>query len=158
MWNAFTAINEALNATGIPATAFCELAPGESTRILRELKTRFCGGADPTWWWEHYANALSWRPEVGGFTLLPRLCPDEYVLFIPHGENVEHVYLSTPHRISQVLGECPAFEYSVAGQELDWLLTETHHDELVAVGERLTRKLAEVRDADRATAGQPAAG
>lgn len=69
------------------------------------------------------------------------------MLFIPHEESEEHVYVSNPSLIAKVLGECAAFEYTVTGKSLDWLLTETHHDLLVAVGNRAKELLIKAQNA-----------
>jgi len=147
MQTAFTDIEKAVSSLGISDQEFHELAAGESRRILRDLKARYCDGVNTVWWWQHYSNAASWVPDVDGYTLLPVLCPDPRVLLIPHEEDEERIYESTPALISRVLGECSAFEYSVAGIDLDWLLTENHHNVLIAVGEKAKQKLEEEKNA-----------
>jgi hypothetical protein len=147
MWSAFTEIDNALIALGSSVEKFKRLPDSEAIPILQALKDRYLGGQNPTWWWEQYKDAICWNPSVEGYSLLPQLCPESIVLFIPHENAEERIYVGSPVHITRILGECAAFEYTVAGRDLDWLLTETHHNALVAVGDRAKANLLKVQNA-----------
>jgi hypothetical protein len=141
MWTAFTEIDKAVAKLGFSNREFSELSPELSQEVLTVIKEKFLGGKDPFFWWEHYRDAESWHPQLQGFELLQEICPDREVYLIPQGEDEERVYISSPTVIAKVLGECAAFEYTIAGQAYDWLITETHQDTVIAVGERAKLRL-----------------
>ena|SRR5690554_1927270 len=145
MWTAFSEISAAVRALGLSEQQFCQLPNRQGECILREIKATFLAGRSPFFWWEHYDGADFWEPPRQGYELLEALCPEPEVYLVPHGEDSECVYVSSPATISKVLGECAAFEYSLVGPKLDWIVTETHHESIAVLGDRAKAELRRIR-------------
>lgn len=136
MWTAFSEISEAIKTLQLNSQEIAEVEAYEADLLIKDIKEIFLGGKNPSFWWEHYLEAESYNPDIPGYQLLDKLSPDKEVYFIPHEEKETKVYLSNPETITKVLGECAAFEYSIVGKKLDWIITENHHDTIVVVGEK----------------------
>jgi hypothetical protein len=141
MWTAFNKIDEAVRSLNIPEERFQQLSEQQSWAALERIKMKYLGGFLPDLWWEHYADAEAHQPAEPGFTLLKTICPEHDIYFIAHDDNKHKIYKSNVDTVTQILGECPAFEYTIAGKNLDWLITENHHDYIVAVGYKAKVKL-----------------
>ena len=144
MWTAFSEIESAIKTLGLSDKQISMLPEEQGRKILATVKEAFLDGKNPMFWWEQYRDAEVWQPAAPGFELLEDLCPEAEVYLVPQGEDEEHVYISSPGTVSEVLRECAAFEYTVIGKALDWLVTETHHDTIVVVGEKAKVKLRSI--------------
>jgi hypothetical protein len=124
--------------TGIPSD--------EAGRLLAAIENRFSRAPGKRWIWEHLSgDSVSRRFEDDrAFARLPAVVPDlaEPLLFLPgSNEPVAHAYRGTIDAIADVIGECSAFEYLIAPNDLAWLICENHHGVLVAVGEPVATRL-----------------
>ncbi len=54
------------------------------------------------------------------------------------------VYEGTPEAIQAVIGECYGFEYYLVAKDLSWLICETHHDDMIAIGTEVEEHLRQL--------------
>jgi len=116
------------------------LLPPQSEAVFRTALNHFVAGGDRRWWWEDFREpGKSLAFESGdGWRQVPRVVPNqnESVWFIAEDNSLPHypVFETTPEVASLVIGECHGFEYYLVAKDLSWLLCETHHNVLCAVG------------------------
>ncbi|HSI38838.1 MAG TPA: DUF6756 family protein [Methylotenera sp.] len=140
-------ISAALKTLGLDTEAVRPLPALESEKIYLSALNHFVASGDRRWWWEDFRNSsISVKFENGdAWKHLPELTPnpDELVWFIAEEDQLPYypVFETTPKFASQIIGECHGFEYYLIAKNLDWLVCETHHDCVFAVGEEVEQRL-----------------
>lgn len=134
-------ISSAINVLYLSREEIIELPENKAEKIRKAVQATFLDTSDPQWWWEHLIGD-EWSEEIeDAWKHLSSVCPEEKVWFIPLEEHGSAVYETTPDIVSKVLGESPAFEYALVGQNLDWILIENHHNYLIGCGHAVQNKL-----------------
>jgi len=124
-----------------------EVPDPEGRALFDAFLSRFTGGVDARWWWEHFTLPdTSVRFDDGsGYLRILELVPDghEKVWFVAEDGLLPYypVYDATPMAAQQVICECYRFEYYLISKDLSWLLCENHHDYVVAIGEDIQRRM-----------------
>ncbi|MCM5683009.1 hypothetical protein M8A51_26200 [Schlegelella sp. S2-27] len=124
-----------------------ELPAEESEAVFRAALERFVASGDRRWWWEDFRSSGEsvHFPAGDGWRHLVQVAPnaDEQVWFIVEEDHLLHypVYETTVRHAIAVVGECYGFEFYLVAKDLSWLLCETHHDVVCAVGEAVERRL-----------------
>jgi hypothetical protein len=140
-------INAAAKTLGLAAEALKQLPPDESEKIYLAALNHFVSSGDRRWWWEDFREpGTSVMFEDGdGWKLMPEFVPnpDEVVWFIAEEDQLPHnpVFETTPRIASKIIGECYGFEFYLIAKNFDWLLCETHHNRVCAVGPAVEQRL-----------------
>ena len=133
-------ITQAADRLGLGPGAIRLLPPTEGEAVFRAALNRFVASGDRRWWWEDFQESgKSVAFDNGdGWKVIPLIAPSpkESVWFIAEDESLPHypVFETTPEVASRVVGECYGFEYYLVAKDLTWLLCETHHNIVCAVG------------------------
>jgi hypothetical protein len=145
-----TVIDEILRAVAELALApdqFRQLPSEESEAVFLAALRKFVASGDRRWWWEdfrtpgtslHFAAGDGWRHMTD---FAPN--PNENVWFIAEDDQLPHypVFETTPRHAVEIIGECYGFEFYLVAKDLSWLLCETHHDVVYAVGQAVEKRL-----------------
>ena len=139
-------IRTAIVKLGLISNVFREISDEEAERIYWRALRQFVPEGEPRWWWEYFAACTRVDfPEGDGWRYIAGFVPDpsEQVWFIVEDVSLPFypVYEAEASVIPEVIGECYGFEYYIVQKEFQWLLCETHHDAMIAVGETVERKL-----------------
>ena len=115
-----------------------------------EVLEHFVASGDRRWWWEDFREeSVSCRfPDNDSWRHLPELVPDpeERVWFIVEDNTSAFypVYEANSYAVRDVISECYAFEYYLADKQKKWLLCETHHSVVYAVGSEVQERLRRI--------------
>jgi hypothetical protein len=132
---------------------FRKVMPPENAKaIYQEALAHFTTAqGNPRWWWEHFRKQLPLTSrqfdDDMAFRRIIELVPEpeNEVWFIPEDDEDPYpVYSATPRVIQQILGEGFYYEYLLFDKDRRWLLCETHHSEMIGIGEPVASKLATV--------------
>ncbi|HEX5785529.1 MAG TPA: DUF6756 family protein [Burkholderiaceae bacterium] len=140
-------INSAAKTLGLVPPEFRELPTAESETIFFEVLRHFVASGDRRWWWEDFREPGTsvMFPAGDGWKLMPEIAPnpDESVWFIAEDDQLPHypVFETTPRIASKIIGECYGFEFYLVAKSFDWLLCETHHNRVCAVGSVVEHRL-----------------
>jgi hypothetical protein len=134
-------IDDARRRLGLATDQLAEVPEDQARALTSAFLSRFTGGVDARWWWEHFTLPVaSARFTDGkGFARIRSIVPDadERVWFVAEDDQLLYfpVYETTPAVAQQVIGECYYFEYYLIAKDLRWLLCENHHDTVMALGD-----------------------
>jgi len=134
-------IGRAASALQIAQEKLRLLSPDEGKGVYLSALEYFVAGGDRRWWWESFRSpGVTKRFEAGdGWRQLLRVVPDPSatVWFIAEDVQLPYypVYETTTEIAVQVIGECYGFEYYLIAKDFSWLLCETHHNNVCAIGE-----------------------
>jgi Family of unknown function (DUF6756) len=140
-------INAAVKTLGLPDGAMRQLPPDESEKVHLAALNHFVRSGDPWWWWEDFREqGTSVMFDAGdGWRHIADIAPnpDALVWFIAEETELPHypVFETTPRIASEIIGECYAFEYYMVAQNFEWLVCETHHNCVCAVGAQVEQRL-----------------
>jgi hypothetical protein len=80
-----------------------------------------------------------------GWRRIPEIVPDpkESVWFIVEEDQLPHypVFETTPKIACQIIAECYGFEFYLIAKNYDWLVCETHHGAIHAIGSPVEQRL-----------------
>jgi len=126
-----------------------KLPQDESNRIYLAALHRFVGTDDRRWWWESFREpgaSLAFA-SGDGWRKLPLIVPNpsERIWFIAEDDQLPQypVFETSAEMASRIIGECYGFEYYLIAKDLSWLVCETHHNVLCAVGQAVEERLLE---------------
>ena len=140
-------IQKAIQSLGLSDSDIRLLPEDEGRRIYDAALSHFVASGDRRWWWEdsRFPSTSVWFNDQKGFERIEKLIPNqrEKVWFIVEDNQLAFypVYEATPEAAKAVIGECYGFEYYVIAQDLSWLLCETHHANLIAIGAGVEERL-----------------
>ena len=147
-------IAEALNVLGLPPEDLAPVRLMQYRPILHRILTTFTHygalGRNKLWLWEGFKGETHAVPLSApvGYRCLDRLIPaDERVWLVVedwNGDKRDGQYWLFEGRVATVravLEEVFPFEYYVVDKHYDWLLCETHHNVLIAVGQSMVDRL-----------------
>ena len=130
-------------------SAFVLLPQEDSERIYGAALQRFVGSEDRRWWWEAFREPGVSLPFVAGdgWRKLPSIVPSpsEPVWFIAEDDQLPQypVFEMSAEVASQIIGECYGFEYYLVVKDFSWLVCETHHNVVCAIGAAVEGRLLE---------------
>ena len=140
-------ITQAIGRLSLDPAVMRLLAPSQSETVFLAALNHFVTSGDRRWWWEDFRKpGKSVTFEDGeGWRHVPKIAPDakESVWLIAEDDSLPHypVFETTPEVASLVIGECYGFEYYLVAKDLSWLICETHHNVLCAVGSVVEARL-----------------
>jgi hypothetical protein len=109
--------------------------------VSQRVKQRFISDARANWWWESLRGESEWlhyEDAAGGLELLRARIerePTVNLLVIDEQTEPHGVVAGTGEAILHLLEEMPIFEFAITDPEARWLILDTHHNELVLVGD-----------------------
>ncbi|MGM9481405.1 DUF6756 family protein [Roseateles sp. NT4] len=142
-------IASAAERLDLDPAAVVRLPAEDSERVYRAALKRFVGSDDRRWWWEAFKEPGVSLPFVAGdgWRKLPRIVPrpSEPVWFIAEDDQLPQypVFEMSAEVASKIIGECYGFEYYLIAKDLSWLVCETHHNVICAVGAAVEYRLLE---------------
>jgi hypothetical protein len=143
-------IQNAINVLGLDTSKITLLPDEEGLVVFNEVLSHFVASGDRRWWWEdfRYKSTSVKINDQKGFERIGNIVPDrrEKVWFIVEDDQLPFypVYEATPETVQAVVGECYGFEYYLVAKDLSWLVCETHHDDLIAIGIQVEEQLLKI--------------
>lgn len=139
-------IQRAAQSLGFDAGRLLRLPPEASRQTYLGALRCFVPSGEPSRWWEHFPSSTDLQfLEGDGWRHITHLVPDadERVWFIaeelhPPGYSL---WEANVRDVQAIIAECYGFEFSIIQQQFRWLICDTHHDHLVAVGAEVEEKL-----------------
>jgi hypothetical protein len=130
-------IDSVVAALGVDLGGWLKLSPAQAHEVYHAAKDRFVEG-DPRSWWLALKQPADCHevPKGDGCMVVHTLVPpsNERCWFIPETEEAELlVYDILVADLSHVLGDCQFLEYYLVGKNLDWLVVENDHNEVLVV-------------------------
>lgn len=140
-------IQQAAERLGLGPDVLVQLSEKEGDHIYQTALHHFVGPHDRRWWWEAFRTPGVSLPFTSGdgWRNLPSIvpCPSDRVWFIAEDDQLPRypVFDTSADVASQVIGECYGFEYYLVAKDFSWLVCETHHDVVYAIGEAAQKRL-----------------
>jgi len=119
-------------------------------RIISNRTSLDKSATSALWWWESLREPLAFVQPTDALAMLKGLVPaSEPVWLVVEAKSSKKLgnfwlYESTIEPICAVLQELPPVEYYIVARKCEWLLCENHHGQLIASGEPMAAKLAQV--------------
>ena len=114
-----------------------------NSALYQQLLNHFVDGKDRRWWWEAFKTSFHFvdydYPPKHLSELIPNLNDDVWLMIEDGQEPYYPIYNIKPSIISDLLSNCFAFEYYIIDKSIQWLLCETHHKDLIGVGDMLKK-------------------
>ncbi|HYI02785.1 hypothetical protein [Hyalangium sp.] len=130
-------IDSAMAALGVNPGGWLKLPPAQAREVCHAAQDRFVVGNPRSWWLALKQPADRHEfPKGDGCNAVHTLVPpsNERCWFIPETEEAElPVYDILVADLPGVLGSCQFFEYYLVGKNLDWLVVENDHNEVLVV-------------------------
>jgi hypothetical protein len=119
----------------------------EGESIYKDCLKHFVKSGDRRWWWEDFKEPYFIFPKVDQpFNHLNDILPDttEKVWLMVEDilEPFYPIYDVKARLIQSIIAECIGFEYYIIAKDKEWLICETHCNELIGIGEKLKNKLS----------------
>jgi len=135
MWTVEGEIQNALDVLKLSSASFKRLDASAAQQIVDKAKAKYVVGNPRAWWLSLKEPYKSYEYDL--FTNdLSEYIPNQETecYWIPESEE-EHlsVYDTQISAVRQILEQTPFFEYYVLGKNLDWLLIENDHSELIVI-------------------------
>ncbi len=142
-------VNRAIDSLGLSPSQCRLLSDEEGNSIFQRALKEFVEGVDRRWWWEAFSKPSFSRTDIQeNWRHLTRLVPDSAssVWFIVEDDQLPYypVYEALPDAIEEIVGDCFFFEYYLIAKDMSWLVCENHHNRLIAVGDAVISRLAEL--------------
>lgn len=109
--------------------------------LAERVRQTFVADARANWWWESLRGKSEWlhyEELLGGLELLrARIEREPAVNLLVTDDEAEPrgVVVGTGAAILRLLAETPTFEFAMSDPEVRWLILDTHHNDLVLVGD-----------------------
>lgn len=116
--------------------------------LYLELLNHFVKGGDRRWWWESFkleSESIAFEDDKG-FERIISLVPDpsEVVWFIVEDDQLPYypIFECSVSSAVSIIGECFGFEYYLIPKNKNWLICENHHNYVIGVGNKITKRLS----------------
>lgn len=133
-------IEQAIKTLQLKQTDICEVT--NIKKLYLELLDCFVKSGDRKWWWEDFKqesfNFIEYeRPWEQLIHIIPKEADTVWLMIEDDQEEYYPIYDCKTAVISDLIGECTAFEYYIMDKNKQWLLCENHSDQLIGVGKVL---------------------
>ena len=134
-----------------PSCSVVPLPASIAGPLFIEISNRFVGKAGASWWWEQFSDAFPSKDWPSpGISVIDKAFSAivEKVYLVASNEDDSNwpIFVGSPKSVVAVLDKCFPFEFYILPVDLSWLVCETHHDMLYAVGERAIDRLSVALD------------
>lgn len=110
------------------------LDDGETRTLISEIESRFLFPCEGKPIWERIRNPVSRKSENAWSMACDYVGNHPCHLLVEGASDARAIRMVGIPDLKTVLGECPAFEFSLCGLESEYLLAANHHDYLIAAG------------------------
>lgn len=129
-------VDAALSELGVLEA--CKVPKAKAAEIISEVRERFVEGNPRVWWLSLKTPVKRTVCKKDCRHYLPEKLPacTDPLYFIPETESLEPmpVYKLTHALFLQLIPHCPYFEYNIVSTDLQSLLIETEHAQLIEAG------------------------
>jgi len=147
-------ISAALGLLNIPTSSFRLLDDMDGEKIYNSALQNFVLSGDRRWWWEDF-RMPSFRFKSFDYPpdhieeVLPDTQSSVWLIVEDDREAFYPVFeVKNISDIGRVLNECFGFEYYIIEKNYQWLLCETHHKQLIGIGDILRSKNKDIIERD----------
>ena len=151
MWTCEAEIEAAMTTLGFAANDCKKIADDLSLPILNSIQNRFVTGLPRNWWWENFRqlDAIAQHKKDQAYEWLDKIIPAtaDRVWFVTEPAKdgkIFGLYDALFINIQPILRESCYFEYYIVSQELDWLVCETHHGQIMVIGDLVAKRLRQL--------------
>lgn len=141
MWSPEDEFEKAIITLDLGTDTVSKLHDELNRELYFELLSHFVESGDRRWWWEDFKSWFIFKKIDQPHQHLPEIMPDlskkVWLMLEDDQKTYFPIYDIEPLMISKLLDECFGFEYYVISKDLDWLLCETHHRDLIGVGKKI---------------------
>jgi hypothetical protein len=146
-------LTRAARELALPESEFRILAEPAAASHLAGIEAHFVKEAGHRWWWEAFRDAPTashdFRDAAGhcwGASYLTCIAPpDSGIIWLVVKASPRFVLCEgTVDAIQSVVWESGVSEYYLVPKSLDWLVCENHHAVVIAIGEAVAERLAQV--------------
>ena len=121
-----------------------ELERLESHNLVESVGRRFVRDVRQVWWWDSLKNEseLLIYGESDGLAVVEELIPDDEKVWLVVTDDEARpwpVFAGKFSGILEILRESGFFEYFLVGEQLGWIVFDTHHNVLLVTGDLLSR-------------------
>lgn len=120
-------------ATGTLGLNVERLPPNETDDVFRILRDRFADSTSDLPLWETIDDHVS-RKRANGWQDVGEYVGDASCLLVTEKDGPEVYRVSSGKDLTNLLTECPGFEFYVTNDDYDFLLCHNHHDYLIGTG------------------------
>lgn len=128
-------VDEAIISLGIDPLSFMKCDHGKTREIVSLAKERFVRGNPRAWWLalKQPYKTYPYRKGEWPDCLMRNVPPNTRScwLIIESDSDDYPVYRAAIAEIPNVLGECNFFEYYLVGENCEWLIADTDHNEVI---------------------------
>jgi hypothetical protein len=128
-------LDRAVSDLIFPPSAFLKCDPEQGNTIVRATQDKFVVNNPRAWWMalKQPFESFDYSDGFGFEDLIRHVPPDNpRCWFIPETEEqYPPVFDADVNCISAVLAQCSYFEYYLVGKNLDWLITENDHNQII---------------------------
>lgn len=127
-----------------------QLSDEDARKVFDAALSHFVAGGNRRWWWEDFrfpSTAVRFTDQYG-FKRIEKVVPDtkQKVWFVAEDVQLPFypVYEASPEAIQSIVGGCYGFEYYIVAKDMSWLVCETHHDVMIAIGAEVEDRLRQL--------------
>lgn len=129
-------VKEAIENLNLNSEEIEELKFSDLKKIVKNIMTKFINGNPRVWWLSFKLPFKSYPIDdtLGNIDYLDRLLPSKessYLWILDNEEQNYHIFNATLNSIKSIILECPYFEYYITPHNLNWLLVENDHGEVI---------------------------
>jgi hypothetical protein len=142
-------IMNAVHRLNISASRFRSLPAQEAERVVSRAERVFVRVPGRRWWWTAFRcrGYAATFVDHRGYRRLTQIAPpsDRRNWLIANVDEESSgpvlVYEGSLEAMQAVLSACYAFEYYVVSPNYDWLICESHHNVVIAIGYKAMKRL-----------------
>ncbi|HYL98211.1 MAG TPA: DUF6756 family protein [Blastocatellia bacterium] len=155
-------IERVIQDLGLSENEIRPLRECEGFEVYSAIVKHFVASGERRQWWEDFrAPATRVTFDDGrGWENIVRIVPtgEKVWLIAEDDERPSYpVYEAFPECAERLIEECSCFEYYLVAKDLSWLLCETHHNVMFAIGAEVEENLRRLRSGDRNASESPSA-
>lgn len=124
------------------------LPDAEGFRVFSTALSQFVASGNRRWWWEDFnlpATRIGFPDSSLGLQLLVKIVPsaEDKVWLIIEDDQLPFFPVCEANTtiIQAVIGECYHHEYYIIAKDFSWLVCDTHHNEIIAIGQQVEANL-----------------
>lgn len=138
-------VNNAIKTLKLDHNDIRLLDKNDGRKIFDELLIHFVNSGDRRWWWEDFKQkSFCFQKVDRPFEMLNDILPETkdkvWLMIEDDEEEFFPIYETQSKIIQQIIEECFGFEYYIIDKNKDWLICETHHNQLIGIGDKLRDK------------------
>jgi hypothetical protein len=131
-------IRNAINKLGLREAEFSKCDTVESAKLASIAKERFVIGNPRVWWLgfsppyqsHSYDKPDEWKARLNA--AIPEGTKKCWLIGEPDSDTTPYtVYVTDTSKVAEVLSQCRFFEYYLVDPNLNWIIADTDHNQLI---------------------------